>query len=218
MNMAGRNKVKYPGEKIDVEWDRNLCIHIGECGQAKGDLFVSNRASWCQPDLVTVDEVIDVVERCPTGALIYSSKDASINENPDAENTVLVSYNGPYFVRGELAIENSADDKPGVEFRTALCRCGHSKNKPYCDNSHDDAGFNDYGAVGEKGTELETKGGKLTIKVLDDGPVLLAGNVEIKNGSGRSAWQGTEVALCRCGASDNKPFCDGNHVKVGFKS
>lgn len=215
--MSENEKVNYPGKKIDVEWNGQLCIHIGECGQAKGELFSSNRNTWCQPDLVTVDDVIDVVERCPSGALIYTSKELIINESPDNENTVSVSYNGPYFIRGELDIEDRPDEMSGVAFRAALCRCGHSKNKPFCDNSHETEGFKDYGAVGDKGKTLTSRGGKLTIKSLENGPLLLSGNLKIKNGSGRDAWQGTEVALCRCGASNNKPFCDGNHVKVGFK-
>jgi len=52
-----------------------------------------------------------------------------------------VTYNGPLFARGELAIEGAPDDMPAVRFRAALCRCGQSKNKPFCDGSHKAAGF-----------------------------------------------------------------------------
>jgi CDGSH-type Zn-finger protein len=105
-----------------------------------------------------------------------------------------------------------------VKYRAALCRCGQSKNKPFCDNSHEDAGFKDYGAVGEIGEELEATGGKLHVTPRPDGPLLVKGNVTITTGSGRQAWQGTETAMCRCGESQNKPFCDGKHKEVGFKS
>ena len=216
--MSDKKKYTFPGSKINVDWDGRLCIHIAECGHAKGELFVGGRQPWCQPDLVALEEVTDVVERCPTGALTYEAKDQSIKESPDKKNTVTVSYCGPYFVRGDMDIEDSPDDMSGVTFRAALCRCGSSKNKPFCDNSHEAIGFHDYGAVGERGEALTKKDGKLKVKPLDDGPLLLSGNVIIKNGSGRAAWQGTEVALCRCGASNNKPFCDGSHVAAGFKS
>lgn len=216
--MSENEKYTFPGTKINVEWDGRLCIHVAECGQAKGELFVTGRQPWCQPDLVTLEDVIDVVERCPSGALTYESNEKTVKESPDQENSVVVSYNGPYFVRGELDIEGSADDMKGVAFRVALCRCGHSKNKPFCDNSHEAIGFRDYGAVGERGEGLTKKGGKLKITPLEDGPLLLSGNITIKSGSGRVAWQGAEVALCRCGASENKPFCDGSHVAAGFKS
>lgn len=221
--MSEEEKYTFTGSKIDVEWDGRLCIHIAECGHAKGELFVGGRQPWCQPDLASSEEVIDVVERCPSGALTYASsankdKEQIRKESPEQENTVAVSCNGPYFIRGELDIEGSPNDMEGIAFRTALCRCGKSKNKPFCDNSHEAAGFKDYGAVGEKGEALSTKGGKLNIKSLDDGPLLLSGNIKMTNGSGRFAWQGSEVALCRCGASNNKPFCDGSHVAVGFKS
>jgi CDGSH-type Zn-finger protein len=107
---------------------------------------------------------------------------------------------------------------PGVRYRAALCRCGRSSNKPFCDNSHLEAGFQDYGSVGEGGPGLAAIGGPLTVKPLTDGPLLVNGNLTIHAGSGRVAWQGAQVALCRCGASKNKPFCDGSHKAAGFRS
>ena len=61
----------YAGEKLDVSWDGRLCIHIGECTRAKGDLFVSGRDPWGRPDLAEPEYVASVVERCPTGALAF---------------------------------------------------------------------------------------------------------------------------------------------------
>jgi len=107
---------------------------------------------------------------------------------------------------------------PGISFRAALCRCGKSRNKPFCDNSHDDAGFRDYGAVGDSGSDNDESGGKLHVKPIKDGPLMVKGNVTIVSGSGRVSWNGKQVALCRCGESANKPFCDGQHKKAGFKS
>jgi len=212
------NKTKYPGEKISVEWDSRLCIHIGECGYSEGDLFVGGRDPWCKPDLTSVEDVVDIVKRCPTGAITFESADGSVVETTDSENTVTVSYQGPYFVRGDLEIEGVDDDMPGVKYRAALCRCGASKKKPFCDNSHEEIGFKDYAAIGEKGEALETTGGKLKITQVKDGPIILSGNVVLLAGSGRVAWSGKKTALCRCGASKNKPFCDGSHSEAGFKS
>ena len=215
--MSDEKTYSYPGNVVSVEWNECLCIHIAECGHAEGDLFVGGRQPWCQPDLVELEDVVDVVERCPSGALTYEAKDLGVKESPDRNNTVMVTYNGPYFVRGDLNIEDVPSNLNGIAFRAALCRCGASKNKPFCDNSHESIGFRDYGAVGEKGARLAEAGGKLTIKKLENGPLLLSGNIRILNGSGRLAWEGTEVALCRCGASKNKPFCDGSHVAAGFR-
>jgi len=211
-------KTKYTGKKINVDWDDRLCIHIGECGQSEGDLFVTGRDPWCQPDRVTVDEVIEIIRRCPSGALSFESIDGEFNELPEPDNILMVSYNGPYFLRGDLDIEGAANDMSGVAYRAALCRCGASRNKPFCDNSHEAICFKDYGAVGEKGKELNKMGGKLTIKLSEDGPLILTGNLSIRNSSGRITWTGNKVSLCRCGASSNKPFCDASHFEVEFKS
>jgi len=216
--MKKQNSIDYSGERVSVSWHGRLCIHIGECGRARGDLFVGGRKPWCEPDLVSEDEVHEVVLRCPTGALSADFADNSRQEQPDDENTVQVSYNGPLFVRGDLAIDGAPEQVPGLKYRAALCRCGKSKNKPFCDNAHLDEGFVDYGAVGETGDPDALSGGTLQIKAAPDGPLLLNGNVKIMSSAGRRSWQGNQIALCRCGASKNKPFCDGQHRKIGFKS
>lgn len=216
--MAKKTVFQYPGKEATVSWVGPLCIHVGECGRAKGDLFVGGRKPWCQPDLTTNEEVADVVSRCPTGALTVDFADGSAAEQHEAINTVTVAYNGPLFVRGQLAIDNAPADAPGVAFRAALCRCGKSRNKPFCDNSHEKEGFTDYGAVGETGMDEAGNGGELTIKPTTDGPLIFNGHLTIRNSSGRDAWHGNRVALCRCGESANKPFCDGAHKQVDFKS
>ncbi len=207
----------FSGAEVDVTWDSRLCIHVGECGRAEGDLFVGGRKPWCQPDLVSADEVAQVVERCPTGALAHTRKDGGPAETAPARNTVTVANNGPLYVTGDLRVAGAADDMPGTRTRVALCRCGQSANKPFCDGRHEKVGFVDRGAIGSVGKGVEADGGVLEIKRAKNGPLLLSGNVEIRAGSGRVAWRGTKAALCRCGQSGNKPFCDGSHVGAGFE-
>ena len=210
---------EFSGGQADVRWDQRLCIHMNECNKATGDLFDGARKPWCQPGLASVGEVKDVIERCPSGALSYRVKDGGTVETAPAENTIVVGYNGPLFVRGDLTIAGAAEDMPGVRFRAALCRCGRSANKPFCDNSHETTNFQDHGAVGESSdAPAAGSGGPLTMNAAKDGPFLLNGPVTIIASSGRPAWRGRKTALCRCGHSNNKPFCDGSHKTVGFRA
>ena len=208
---------KYAGKEAQVHWDSRLCIHLGECGRANNELFIGGRDPWCQPDAVPLGRVIDVVERCSAGALSYTRHDGE-EEQPDPENTAVVANNGPLYLRGNLSIDGSQSDMKGVRYRAALCRCGLSKNKPFCDNAHEKENFRDRGAVGDPGSPLKNTGGPLQIKRAPNGPLLVSGNLTIRNAAGRIAWQGTKTALCRCGASKNKPFCDGAHKQIGFEA
>ena len=208
----------FEGEKIDAVWDGRLCIHVGECTRAKGELFESGRDPWGQPDLGEADYVAEVARRCPTGALTYRRKDGGEEEGAPKSNTVVISNNGPLYVDGELKVDGAADDMPGVHYRAALCRCGDSNNKPFCDNTHEHAEFRDRGAVGDTGPGFESAGGSLEIKRAPNGPLLLSGNFTIVTGAGRESWRGSKAALCRCGQSKNKPFCDGAHVEAGFEA
>lgn len=214
--MSDKPIYDYPGTEIEVHWDERLCIHIGECVDADNSLFEVGRDPWCVPDDVERETVREICERCPSGALSYDDRIGGPEQAP-AENRIQVVYNGPLYATGELAIEGAPADMPGLRFRAALCRCGASQNKPFCDNSHAQAGFQDYGAVGQRGSDLEASGGPLTIKPMPDGPLKVEGNLTIHAASGRAAWQGTKTALCRCGASKNKPFCDGSHKAVDFR-
>jgi CDGSH-type Zn-finger protein/uncharacterized Fe-S cluster protein YjdI len=216
--MPEKDEYTYPGNTATVSWNRKLCIHIGECGRAEGELFVGGRKPWCQPDLASDNETEDVVKRCPTGALAVQFADGSRVEQAASQNTIQVSYNGPLFVRGDLQISETPAAAPGLRFRAALCRCGKSANKPFCDNSHLDSDFSDYGAVGRASDAGADTGGPLQVNPVPDGPLLIKGNVAVVSSSGRESWHGSQAALCRCGMSNNKPFCDGSHKKAGFKS
>ena len=216
--MSDKKIFSYPGEQAVVHWDGRLCIHYGDCSRAEGELFVAGRQPWCQPDLAGDEEIRDVITRCPTGALTVVIKGETWSETPASVNTLFVSQDGPLYLSGDISIEGGVDDITGKRVRAALCRCGLSANKPYCDNSHAEGGFKDSGAVGQKGEGNEEKGGELNIKPAPNGPLLVRGSLEIRTASGRAAWHGRSVALCRCGASQNKPFCDGSHKTVGFNS
>ena len=209
---------QYTGESVEVAWDKALCIHVAECGRAAGDLFEMGRKPWCSPDVTHVDDVAEVVERCPTGALSYRRLDDGAEESASEVNRVFVSNHGPLYVRGDLEIAATPENSPGLRYRAALCRCGQSKNKPYCDNAHEGAGFRDRGAVGERGDGDAGEPGALTIRRAANGPLLLRGPVEIWSAGGCRTFVGSKAALCRCGQSKNKPFCDGAHRDAGFEA
>lgn len=206
----------YDGEKIRVVYDAKLCIHAAECGRSAGAMFQGGRDPWCDPNQVDTDAAAEIVVRCPTGALAFERKDGGPAESAPEHNVVVIAPNGPIYIRGDIELDGA--DGQGVSTRMALCRCGESKNKPFCDNSHIEAGFKDLGPVGDSGKGLEARGGTLKITRAKNGPLLLSGNVTIRAGSGRDAWEGTKCALCRCGKSKNRPFCDGSHSASGFEA
>jgi CDGSH-type Zn-finger protein/uncharacterized Fe-S cluster protein YjdI len=217
--MATESKrYSYPGSAIDVAWDGNLCIHVGECTRARGELFESGRKPWCDPDSGDAAAAAAVVERCPTGALSYIRKDGGPAEIAPPENSIVVANQGPLYARGELVIDGAPAGAPGLRTRAALCRCGLSTNKPFCDNSHELADFSDRGPIGVVGEPLESSGGPLAISPRPNGPLVVEGNLTLISGHGLAAWTGTRAVLCRCGESANRPFCDGTHALVGFRT
>jgi len=172
------------------------------------------KGPWIHPDAVPVDTLVELAHACPSGAIRYRRKDGKADEAPPPVNLIAVREAGPYAVRGELAIAGRSGT-----YRATLCRCGASKNKPYCDGSHHDTGF---AASGEPPTGqadmLDVRNGPLAIEPQIDGPLQVRGNLEITSGTGRVVARLTQTRLCRCGASNTKPFCDGSHARVGFKS
>jgi uncharacterized Fe-S cluster protein YjdI/CDGSH-type Zn-finger protein len=130
----------YRGTRVEVSFDATICIHAAECVRGLPAVFNRDHRPWILADNATAEELTGVIERCPSGALTYRRLDDAAGEQPSSATTVTPVENGPLLLRGQLVVRH--DDGPAeILPRAALCRCGESKNKPFCDNSHLDAGF-----------------------------------------------------------------------------
>ena len=136
-----------------------------------------------------------------------------------SEVKISVRDHGPLLITGPIVLEDAAGqtfDIAGKE-KVALCRCGASANKPYCDNTHVRLRFKDAGPVNSDAGE-PPRGGKVTVTAFEGGPYEIAGPCTLVAASGRAADTSETLWLCRCGNSGNKPYCDGSHNTKGFRS
>ena len=210
---------KYNSDDILVTYDAKRCIHAAECVRGLPIVFDTEKRPWIQPDQATADEIVEVVMRCPTGALQFERQDGGAGEPTPDKNTIQVDPDGPLYLHGDVEIMTADGERLLTDTRVALCRCGASQDKPFCDGSHHKIVFQASGELGENMLgQKEVENGKLTVTPAKNGPLLLQGQVEIVSANGESSCQGSKGALCRCGASENKPFCDGAHNIVGFES
>lgn len=203
-------------EEVEIRFHGKRCIHSRHCVLDRPDVFVPNvEGEWIHPEAASAEEVAEIAHNCPSGAIQYSRLDGGKQEVPPVVNLVRVLENGPYAFHAELRIEGAAD----FGYRATLCRCGASKNKPFCDKSHEAAGFRATGEAnsGESAT-LVVRNGPLTVTPTHNGPLKIEGSLEIVSGTGKTLAKTSKTWLCRCGHSSNKPFCDGTHSKIGFVS
>ena len=208
---------KYTGEKIDVTYRVERCIHAEECINRLHAVFDKGKRPWVQPDAGSADSIAVTVFHCPSGALHYDRKDGGEAEPISVHNTIRLNRNGPLYIRGDFTIMNGVGEFVVNETRAALCRCGGSANKPFCDNTHRNIDFVAPDTVAEP--QLITKispDGKLCIETTTNGPLRITGHFTVLNGKGELVYQGTNEEFCRCGGSSHKPFCDGTHEKIGF--
>jgi CDGSH-type Zn-finger protein/uncharacterized Fe-S cluster protein YjdI len=204
-----------PGEKLDLLFETKRCIHARFCVTGAPDVFLANvQGPWLHPDAMDVARVVEIAHACPSGAIQYHRTDGAHDETAPPVNLASIRESGPYAFRGQLEIDGDP-----IGFRATLCRCGASKNKPFCDSSHHEVGFS---ATGEPATgttdALSVRNGVLAIDPQLNGPLSIRGNLEITSGTGRVVSRVTTAKLCRCGGSATKPFCDGTHARIGFKS
>jgi CDGSH-type Zn-finger protein/uncharacterized Fe-S cluster protein YjdI len=203
------------GEKLTLNFEAKRCIHARFCVTWAPQVFLANvQGPWLYPDATDVEQLVEVAHACPSGAITYRRKDGRPDEVAPAVNLIGVREGGPYAVRADIRLDGKA-----IGYRATLCRCGASKNKPFCDGSHHDVGF---AASGEpptgQGDMLAVRNGPLAIDPQLDGPLSVRGNLEIISGTGRMVARVEQTKLCRCGASNTKPFCDGSHARIGFRS
>jgi CDGSH-type Zn-finger protein/uncharacterized Fe-S cluster protein YjdI len=210
----------YWSDEIVVTYDAGRCIHAAECVRGLPGVFDTGKRPWIQPENASADEIAEVVMRCPTGALHFERKDGAAAEPASDTNTIRVRERGPLVLRGAIELR-LADGTVVRDTRMALCRCGASENKPFCDNSHGRAGFAGTGELGEnKVRVLDTiqTGGKLIVTPTPDGSIKVEGDLRLASADGETDYEGNRAFLCRCGGSHNKPFCDGTHKTIGFEA
>lgn len=212
---------RYHSDAIDVTYDVRRCIHAAECVRGLPAVFNTQQRPWIQPAAADADAIAAVVQRCPTGALHFARHDGGAAEQPDIRNTIDPQRDGPYYVRGSVTIQQPDGTTLTQETRAALCRCGASQNKPFCDNSHRASGFQASSFRGDGELPVNAQpadADALTIIPSTNGPLLLRGAFELVDADGVVHYRGRRAALCRCGGSANKPFCDGSHARNGFQS
>ncbi len=208
----------YEGTDATVTWDKKRCIHFEACVHGLPDVFDPNGRPWIKPDEADDNALLNVIQQCPTGALHLRLADGTNPEPMPTEASVTVDADGPLYVRGDVTIETQDGDVLLRDTRIALCRCGLSKNKPLCDGSHENR-FTDPGALPDAGASdgdaIEIEGATLTFTARTNGPLVTQDALTIIGADGDVVTK-PKAALCRCGHSKNKPYCDGSHRDAGF--
>jgi CDGSH-type Zn-finger protein/uncharacterized Fe-S cluster protein YjdI len=207
------------GQEATIEFDAKKCIHSRNCVLSHPDVFVPNvQGDWIRPDAQPVEELMHLGKNCPSGA-IRVTRNAPIagaaahSDAPPLVNTVRVRENGPLALEADMQIGGVVQSA----VRATLCRCGLSANKPYCDGSHTAGAFVATGEpVSASFEALVARDGPLNVQPRPNGPLRVSGNLELVSGTGRTFNKLTDAFLCRCGHSQNKPYCDGSHKAAGF--
>ncbi len=136
---------EYSCEGLIVKWNPEKCIHAKECVNGLPQVFDHDSRPWINMQGASPEEIMKVIDRCPSGALTYQEK-APESAEKDASNgryaSIRVVKNGPLLVEGGCRLFNS-DGNEMAEGAFALCRCGASRKKPFCDGSHIKIGFHD---------------------------------------------------------------------------
>ena len=131
----------YRSATIAVAWNPRRCFHSANCVRGLPEVFQPRERPWVKVDAASAEQIAAVVARCPSGALHFERLDGGAAEEPEAETTITPQANGPLYLRGRLRVVGPDGTVVREDTRMALCRCGHSNNKPFCDGSHRAVGF-----------------------------------------------------------------------------
>ena len=132
----------YEGKEITIHDNRGICSHSGICTDGLRNVFKMEEEPWIDPDGATAQEIIDTVEKCPSGALSYSV-DGVEHKGENGKTKIYISKNGPISIKGEVELVGVEFGDEASKEHYTLCRCGASKNKPFCDGAHWNAKFVD---------------------------------------------------------------------------
>jgi CDGSH-type Zn-finger protein len=144
-NIIKDKKKSYVGKKVTIHDNRKICSHAEECINNLPSVFKLNSRPWIDPDGARVEEIVQTIRKCPSGALSYSIDGIEYKDQKERDPMVTVSKDGPYVVTGgiELIGDNIEFAEGASREHYTLCRCGASENKPFCDGIHRAINFKD---------------------------------------------------------------------------
>ena len=208
---------RYESAEAIVTWDESVCVHAAECVRGLPAVFDPRAKPWVRLAAADVEAIAETVARCPSGALKFHPRGEAAAQHPPSPrhtpehpmSTATLKPNGPYVCSGDFDVAGK------TAAQAALCRCGHSANKPYCDGSHAKHGFTDAGHLPASAPAGHAATGRVAVSPLANGPLKCDGPLTLAASDGRHSTS-DPTFLCRCGHSANKPYCDGTHKKIGF--
>jgi uncharacterized Fe-S cluster protein YjdI len=145
---------EYTNGEITVKWQPSKCIHVTTCYRELIEVFNPRKRPWVNMKGASTDEIIRVVNMCPTQALSYyrnENKKEGTTHDMQAETKqtieigqiteVKVMKDGPLIIKGSFKIIGSEGSELKHMKMATFCRCGNSKKMPFCDGSHRKIGF-----------------------------------------------------------------------------
>jgi CDGSH-type Zn-finger protein len=139
---AKDERKSYAGKRITIFDNRALCAHAGYCTDGLKSVFRMHEEPWIDPNGAEAREIAATIAKCPSGALSCAI-DGVEAKPPQRPPLVTVTDNGPYAITGGIELMGVRFGQGASTEHYTLCRCGQSKNKPFCDGSHWEAGFRD---------------------------------------------------------------------------
>ncbi len=134
---------KYSNGEVTIIWKPDLCIHSGICVGGLPEVFNTQRRPWIEPTAASTEKLIQQVQKCPSGALSFEMNEPKEVEGEVTSSEVIaeVTPNGPLLIYGNITVKKTNGETEKKSRVTALCRCGQSSTKPYCDGTHRKVGF-----------------------------------------------------------------------------
>ena len=135
---------EYSNGEVVIIWKPSLCTHASFCWKELPNVFDPKTRPWVNPKGATTERIIEQINRCPSGALSYRMEnEKQPKEKQENITEVEVIKDGPLMIRGQLKITDANGKTTTKNGLTAFCRCGASKNKPFCDGSHQAVDFDE---------------------------------------------------------------------------
>lgn len=141
---------RHVGVAVTIGDNRGTCANSGLCTDRLDTVFHRDAEPFATPNGARSDEIVAAARRCPSGALQVRFDPEVVNRvaDPDRKPEIVVSKDGPYHLRGGVRVVDEHGDpiernRGASHEHAALCRCGASKNKPFCSGAHRSEAFSD---------------------------------------------------------------------------